>query len=198
MSIEIDYTTLYWNIHGAKKSIFELYPILNIYPEFKEISEKELKYVIYLYSQDTPLTKLHKDNLGARKQEALKLAGIKFTEDIQVRLFDFKDPAFTASVVRFLAIQNNGLWSNIVVNQQAFNENISIIMAATTLTDDKKITETAKLKSQLLEMNGQIADRLNGYYKTFFRNDIALENEGKKVELRLMTPEAIASIERSF
>ena len=197
---ELDFSGLHYNIHGEKKPILELYPVIRQYPELvaPEISDKLLRYIIYLYSEGSPLIKKFKDNLVDRKSEAMKLAGMKLTEDTKTCYFDFKDPIFTAAVVRFLAIQKNGLWSNIVTNEQLHSENMSIVIGATMLTDDKKIAETAKLKSTLLDFNGVITDRLAGYYKEFFKSDTALQNAAKTVELKLTTPELIATINRDF
>jgi len=197
---ELDFSTLHYNIHGAKKPVIELYPNIKQYPELVSpgISDKLLRYIIYLYSEGSPLIKKFKDNLVERKSEAMKLAGMKLTEDTKTCYFDFKDPEFTSAVVRFLTIQKNGLWSNIVTNEQLQSENMAIVIGATMLTDDKKIAETAKLKSTLLDINGQITDRLNGYYKEFFKSDTALQNAAKSVELKLTTPEMIATISRDF
>src|SRR5690349_9016317 len=108
---ELDFSGLYWNAHNAKKPLVELYPEINQYPELRYggiyKQDSILKYINYLYSEGTPLTKKYKDNLLARKTEALKLAGMKLTDQVKSDLFEFKDSDFVKAVVKFLAIQNN-------------------------------------------------------------------------------------------
>lgn len=201
MTKELEYGNLYWNCHGSKKSVIELYPDIETYPEFNYggiyKKEKLLRYINYLYSESTPLIKKFKDNLLARKTEALKLADIKLTKEVENDLFAFKDPEFATAVVRFLSVQKNHLWSSIQVNEQAYENNMGIIMSPTTATD-KDIAATAKIKGELLKINGDIADRLNGYYKEFFKGDTALQNAAKSVEFRATSPESVAAINRDF
>lgn len=200
--IELDFSGLYWNAHNAKKPLVELYPEINNYPELRYggiyDSNKILKYINYLYSEGTPLTKKFKDNLLARKSEALKLAGLKQTKDAESDLFQFKDQPFTKAVVKFLAIQKNELWANIVVDQQFLEDNMFIVLSSSLDGKEKDIAQTAKIKGDLLKINSEVRDRLTGYYKEFFKNDSALENAAKKIEFRATSPEAVAKISRDF
>ena len=199
---DLDFTGLYWNAHNAKKPLVELYPEINNYPELRYAgiydSNKILKYINYLYSEGTPLTKKFKDNLLSRKAEALRLAGLKQTKDVENDLFQFKDQAFTKAVVKFLAIQNNPLWSNIVVDQQFMEDNMLIVLSQSLDGKEKDIAQTAKIKGDLLRINSEVRDRLTGYYKEFFKNDMALENSAKKIEFRATTPEQVAKLNRDF
>lgn len=200
--IELDFTGLYWNAHNTKNPLVELYPEINNYPELRYggiyDSNKILKYINYLYSEGTPLTKKFKDNLLARKTEALKLAGLKQTKDSESDLFQFKDLTFTKAVVKFLAIQKNELWANIVVDSQFLEDNMLIVLSQSMDGKDKDIAQTAKIKGELLRINSEVRDRLTGYYKEFFKNDTALQNAAKKAEFRAVTPEQVAKISRDF
>ena len=202
MTKEHEYVNLYWNCHGSKKSVVELYPEIETIPEFNYggiyKKDKLLRYINYLYSESTPLIKKFKDNLLARKTEALKLAEIKLTKDVENDLFDFKDREFARMVVKLLAIQKNHLWSSIQVNEQAYSDNMNIIVSPTIMDSDKDVAATAKIKGELLKINGDIADRLNGYYKEFFKGDEALRQAAKSVEFRAVTPETVAQINRDF
>lgn len=199
---ELDFTGLHWNAHNAKKPLAELYPDINNYPELRYggiyDSNKILKYINYLYSEGTPLTKKFKDNLLVRKTEALSLAGLKLTEQAKSDLFQFKDPGFTKAVVKFLAIQKNELWANIMVDSQFLEDNMLIVLSQSMDGKDKDIAQTAKIKGELLKINSDVRDRLTGYYKEFFKSDIELERAGKKIEFRATKPEDIAKINRDF
>lgn len=202
MTKELEYGNLYWNCHGSKKSVVELHPEIESIPEFNYggiyKNEKLLRYINYLYSESTPLLKKFKDNLLARKMEALKLAEIKLTKDVENDLFAFKDPEFTRMVVKILSIQKNYLWANIAVNEQLHADNMQIVLSSSFEGSDKDVAQTAKIKGDLLKTNGEVADRLNGYYKEFFKGDEALRQAAKSVEFRATTPEGIAAIERAF
>lgn len=199
---ELDFSGLYWNAHTAKKPLVELYVEINQYPELRYSgiydSNKILKYINYLYSEGTPLTRKFKDNLIARKAEALKLAGLKQTKDLESDLFQFKDQAFTKAVVKFLAIQKNELWANIVVDTQFLEDNMLIVLTQSMDGKDKDIAQTAKIKGDILKINSEVRDRLTGYYKEFFKNDTALQDAAKKIEFRATTPEQVAKINRDF
>jgi len=199
---DLDFTGLYWNAHNAKKPLVELYPEINNYPELRYAgiydSNKILKYINYLYSEGTPLTKKFKDNLLARKAEALRLSGLKQTKDTESDLFQFKDQAFTKAVVKFLAIQKNQLWANIIVNEQLVEDNMQIVLSSSLEGKDKDIAQTAKIKGELLKINAEVKDRLDGYYREFFKNDIDLQNASKKIDFRATKPEDIAKINRDF
>ena len=199
---DLDFSGLYWNAHNAKKPLAELYPDINNYPELRYggiyDANKILKYINYLYSEGTPLTKKFKDNLLVRKTEALQLAGIKLNEQVKADLFQFGDPAFTKAVVKFLAIQKNELWSNITVDQQFMEDNMLIVLSQSMDGKEKDIAQTAKIKGDLLKINSEVRDRLTGYYKEFFKNDAALQNAAKKIEFRATTPESVAKINRDF
>ncbi len=202
MTKELEYGNLYWNCHGSKKTVTELYPEIDSYPEFQYGGiynrDKLLRYINYLYSESTPLIKKFKDNLLARKTEALKLAGLKLTKDVENDIFSFKDPDFTRMVVKLLAIQKNYLWANIAVNEQLIADNMAIVLSSSFEGSDKDVAQTAKIKGDLLKTNGEVADRLNGYYKEFFKGDTALQLAAKSVEFRAVTPEGVASVERAF
>jgi hypothetical protein len=199
---ELDFSGLYWNAHNTKKPLVDLYPEINQYPELRYggiyKQDSILKYINYLYSEGTPLIKKFKDNLLARKTEALKLAGIKLNDHVKSDLFEFKDPEFTKAVVKFLAIQNNPLWANIVVDNQFMEDNMLIVLSQSLDGKDKDIAQTAKIKGDLLRINSEVRDRLTGYYKEFFKNDTALQNAAKKVEFRATNPESVAKINRDF
>ena len=199
---DLDFTGLYWNAHNAKKPLIELYAEINQYPELRYTgiydSNKILKYINYIYSEGTPLTKKFKDNLLARKSEALNLAGIKSTEQVKSDIFYFKDKEFTKAVTKFLAIQKNQLWSGIIVNEQLAEDNMQIILSPSMDGKDKDVAQTAKIKGELLKLNAEVKDRLDGYYREFFKNDIALQNAAKKIDFRATNPEQVAKISREF
>ena len=199
---DLDFTGLYWNAHNAKKPLVELYAEINQYPELRYSgiydSNKILKYINYLYSEGTPLTKKFKDNLLARKSEALNLAGIKSTEQVKSDIFYFKDKEFTKAVTKFLAIQKNQLWSGIIVNEQLAEDNMQIILSPSMDGKDKDVAQTAKIKGELLKLNAEVKDRLDGYYREFFKGDIDLQNAAKKLDFRATKPEDIAKINRDF
>jgi hypothetical protein len=197
----MNFNNLFWNIHGKKGKVETLYPEVLYYKEFAlyEHRHKEnvLRYMNYLYSAESPLIKKYRDNVDLRRKEAAKLAELSPTQ-IERDIFELKDTAFLLMVVRFLSIQKNVLWSNIVSNEQTFAENLRIILEPLTGDDEKKRLESTKLKAHLIDVNKSIQNNLTVYYKEFFKEDELLQEKSKMIDMLMTTPEEIALIKRDW
>lgn len=113
----MDFSKLFYDLHGKEESPFVLHPDLNRYNDFDYKGEldkdKVFRYVNYLYSEETPLAKKFKDDILERKKEAAKLAEIKITKQNQDALFSLYDPGVLSMVMRFLIMQRSLIWAPI-------------------------------------------------------------------------------------
>ena len=75
---------------------------------------------------------------------------------------------------------------------------MQIILSPSMNGKDKDVAQTAKIKGELLKLNAEVKDRLDGYYREFFKGDIDLQNAAKKLDFRATKPEDIAKISRDF
>jgi hypothetical protein len=152
-------------------------------------SNKVIKYMMYMYDNQSPLLTLFPD-IMQRKKEAAELAGIE-DEKLLTELYSFKDAKFLAMVHEFLVHQNNRIWSMIVVSEQTFYEYQQKLLKPVTDADgDKNLLQATQIKSKLMEDCDTINQRLEGYYRKFYGEDDELV---KKTDgFRRYTPEDIA------
>jgi hypothetical protein len=198
----MDFSKLFYDLHGKEESPFVLHPDLNRYNDFDYKGEldkdKVFRYVNYLYSEETPLAKKFKDDILERKKEAAKLAEIKITKQNQDALFSLYDPGVLSMVMRFLIMQRSLIWASIVSNETVYWENTRQINEPLQGEDEKKRLEASKVKGALLGENYTIQDRLSTLYKELVRDDKELLKKLKSVDVVMCTPESIALINRRF
>lgn len=197
----MDFSQLYYDLHGKKESPFSLYPELNDVEDFKFCPDFDkdsiIRYINYMYSKDTPLFKRYK-NAPERKKQSAILAGITINPKVDDGVFSLRDKYVLRMVLRFLAIQNDKTWSSIVENEQRYYDNLRILLQPLDEDDEKKRVETAKNKDALSDANSKIYDRLKTLYKELVSDDKSLEEAIKKIDVVRTTPEEIALIERLF
>lgn len=178
--------------------------LIAVFPKLKEIvgsvDDKQLRYVLLMYDQNSPLRN-HYPDLLKRKEFAADLAGYDLMKDDVTTLFDFKikneadeyvpNEDMLDVIIRFLKYQNNWVWSMIVSNEQAFYEyNMRVMMPVDGLRD-KDILQAINIKTQIMTSQDEIYQRLQKYYKDLTGGDNQLEETiTKRKRLR---PEEIAA-----
>jgi hypothetical protein len=168
------------------------------YPKLKEIigqcDDKLIRYVILMYDQTSPLRQ-HYPELGKRKEFAASIAGYDLMKDDVTTLFDFKinDEPYEELldiIMKYLKYQNNWVWSMIVSNSEAFYEYNRRVMMPVEGNKDKDILQAINIKTQIMESQDQIYQRLQRYYRELSGGDENLE-ESLKLRKRI-TPESIS------
>lgn len=170
-----------------------------VYPKLKDIvgsgDDKMHRYVILMYDVNSPLRQ-HYPELGKRKEFAASMAGYDLMKDDVTGLFDFKindEPheELLDMIIRYLKYQNNWVWSMIVSNEQAFYEYNRRVMMPVEGNRDKDILQAISIKTQIMNSQDDIYQRLQKYYRDLSGGDTNLE-EAITVRKRLR-PEEIAS-----
>lgn len=169
--------------------------------------DKLIKYIVFLYSKESPLIKNYKD-VGVRMREAAKLAGYDLDSDATLleKLYRFEigtvdpktdedeysenpdDLSFVTMVIGYLRHQNDLTWAMIVSNEQTFYEyQEALVQSVDQFKNDKDKLSAIQVKTKLMEDSDAIAERLEKYYKKVFSEDEIV----KKVK-QVYTPEMMA------
>lgn len=172
-----------------------------VYPKLKDIvgsgDDKMHRYVILMYDVNSPLRQ-HYPELGKRKEFAASMAGYDLMKDDVTGLFDFKindEPheELLDIIIRYLKYQNNWVWSMIVSNEQAFYEYNRRVMMPVEGNRDKDILQAISIKTQIMNSQDDIYQRLQKYYRDLSGGDTNLE-EAITIRKRLR-PEEIANVQ---
>lgn len=178
-------------------------PMLAAYPKLKEVlgsgDDRMIRYVVLMYDVSSPLRQ-HYPDLSKRKEFAASLAGFDLMKDDVVSLFEFRlneEPHedLLAMITAYLKYQNNWVWSMIVSNEQAFYEYNQRVMMPVEGNRDKDILQAINIKTQIMESQDQIYQRLQRYYRELSGGDEKLQ-EAITTRKRLR-PEGIADVQTS-
>ncbi len=183
------------------KPLSEVFPDLFRLPEFKKIEftsswERKVKYILLMYSKDTPLAREYESNLRARKEAALSLSGFERTdgerwESDARELMDISDKEIFNCIMAFLKIQKHMVWTEIIVTEQELYEFQKLRFMSIDITDDatseKDIYEAAKKKDTLKNACESRIKYLGGLYAEFY-GDSKTELMSS-VYLEMITPE---------
>lgn len=176
--------------------------------------DKLIKYIVFLYSKESPLVRNYKD-VGVRMREAAKLAGYDLGIDATLldKLYRFEigmteapedwdyeedgyfnseelpeDLEFVTMVIDYLRHQNDLVWAMIVSNEQTFYEyQEALVQSVNLFKNDKDKLSAIQVKTKLMEDSDAIAERLEKYYKKVFTEDEIV----KRVK-QVYTPEMMA------
>lgn len=175
--------------------------LTTVYPKLKDIvgsgDDKMHRYVILMYDVNSPLRQ-HYPELGKRKEFAAYMAGYDLMKDDVTGLFDFKindEPheELLDMIISYLKYQNNWVWSMIVSNEQAFYEYNRRVMMPVEGNRDKDILQAISIKTQIMNSQDDIYQRLQKYYRDLSGGDTNLE-EAITIRKRLR-PEEIANVQ---
>lgn len=180
-------------------SKMEFNPFKKVDSKLKSIlggtDEKMMKYVLLMYDVNSPLRQFYPE-LSKRKEFAASMAGYDLMKENVTVLFDFKDgdtpnEELLSMVINYLKYQNNWVWSMIVSNSEAFYEYNKRVMMPVEGNKDKDILQAINIKTQIMESQDQIYQRLQRYYKELSGGDDLLEEALTK--RKRISPESVAT-----
>ncbi len=212
-----DFRGLPFHIHkvDSSKSLLKQIPDLAQIAEFVTVEhpdkDKIIRYIILMYSKESPLVKKFTD-LVARKKNAAEMAGFDLVKDdtpipleplldeeeeddrpeptsLLYKLYNFADPEIGSMVIGFLRFQNDLAFSMLASNEQTFFEYQQAILSSIEFFKDDKDKMTAlNLKTKLMDESDAIAVRIDKYRKQIYIEDKAIDF----VKKRSSSPESIA------
>ena len=165
--------------------------------------DKTIRYILLMYDSNSPLRMYYPD-LEQRKTSAADLAGFDWGHDNMEEIFEFKireedtvipNEELLVMIMNYLKYQNNWVWTMIVSNSEAFYEYNKRVMMPVEGNRDKDILQAINIKTQIMQSQDDIYQRLQRYYKEMSGGDPMLEDE-IKVRKRLR-PEEIANVQSS-
>lgn len=188
-----DFNKMIFNPFSIKGSIKKKYPKLKMFKTFDSANDSMIKYVLYMYDQNTPLKEQFPD-LKIRKEQAAILSGFSLIKDNEKLhdVFFFLSDQLVDMVDEFLRKQNNRIWSMIVSNEQTFFEYQTKLLSPVEGDRDKDILQALQIKSKIMDDLNTINDRLDSYYMKLYGEDQELLKV-IKADKRL-TPEFIANL----
>lgn len=188
-----DFNKMIFNPFNIKGSIKKKYPKLKMFKTFDSANDSMIKYVLYMYDQNTPLKEQFPD-LKIRKEQAAILSGFSLIKDNEKLhdVFFFLSDQLVDMVDEFLRKQNNRIWSMIVSNEQTFFEYQTKLLSPVEGDRDKDILQALQIKSKIMDDLNTINDRLDSYYMKLYGEDQELLKV-IKADKRL-TPEFIANL----
>lgn len=163
--------------------------------------DKTIRYILLMYDANSPL-RLYYPDLEQRKIAAADLAGFDWGEDDMEEILEFKikteggvvpNEDMLVMIMNYLKYQNNWVWTMIVSNSEAFYEYNKRVMMPVEGNRDKDILQAINIKTQIMQSQDDIYQRLQRYYKDMSGGDPTLEEE-IKVRKRLR-PEEIANVQ---
>jgi len=188
-----DFNKMIFNPFSIKGSIKKKYPKLKMFKTFDSANDSMIKYVLYMYDQNTPLKEQFPE-LKIRKEQAAVLSGFNLIKDNEKLhdVFFFLSDQLVDMVDEFLRKQNNRIWSMIVSNEQTFFEYQTKLLSPVEGDRDKDILQALQIKSKIMDDLNTINDRLDSYYMKLYGEDQELLKV-IKADKRL-TPEFIANV----
>jgi hypothetical protein len=188
-----DFNKMIFNPFSIKGSIKKKYPKLKMFKTFDSANDSMIKYVLYMYDQNTPLKEQFPE-LKIRKEQAAVLSGFSLIKDNEKLhdVFFFLSDQLVDMVDEFLRKQNNRIWSMIVSNEQTFFEYQTKLLSPVEGDRDKDILQALQIKSKIMDDLNTINDRLDSYYMKLYGEDQELLKV-IKADKRL-TPEFIANL----
>ncbi len=170
-----DFNKMIFNPFSIKGSIKKKYPKLKMFKTFDSANDSMIKYVLYMYDQNTPLKEQFPE-LKIRKEQAAVLSGFSLMKDNEKLhdVFFFLSDQLVDMVDEFLRKQNNRIWSMIVSNEQTFFEYQTKLLSPVEGDRDKDILQALQIKSKIMDDLNTINARLDSYY-------MKLNGEDKKL-----------------
>lgn len=163
--------------------------------------DKTVRYMLLMYDVNSPMRAYYPD-LEQRKTAAADMVGFDWGSEPMEEIFEFKiqqgesvapNDDLLNMIMEFLKYQNNWVWTMIVSNSEAFFEYNRRVMMPVEGTRDKDILQAINIKTQIMQSQDDIYQRLQKYYRDLSGGDTVLE-ESIKVRKRLR-PEEIANVQ---
>ncbi len=154
--------------------------------------DKVIKYIVLLYSDDSPLSKKPLAPLEDRKYHAADMAGFKrekktedFREKIIEQLFLLNDEDVVNMVIEYLTMLHNDVWSEIVITQQELEEYRRIRIAPVSAQYDKDLIMAIEKKDKLRASCDDMIKKLKEYTDIFYGDHNDLKSKSKKQRITL-------------
>lgn len=175
------YSALKYKVHLSPYPVEKAFPELFKDPALKKnkLSDKVIRYIIFLYSKDTGLVHEHPSDLQARKDQAAIDAGFervgnKWPKEIQ-EVMDIQSQDAYNFIMAFLRKQKHNIWTEIVITEQELFEYQSLrfdwgnkIKGTKTAEEEKDIHVVAEKKEKLLEACNKRIKHLEVLYEQFY------------------------------
>ncbi|NET30694.1 MAG: hypothetical protein F6K19_01655 [Cyanothece sp. SIO1E1] len=169
--------------YKGQEAVMNNFPELN-FIEWNAVSgdnmtfREMVRYLVLVYSADSPLLKDKSMKLQDRKERAAELAGWKskyFTTNGWTKkakeVFGLKEEKFRNIVVAFLRAQNQSTWQAISLLEQELNEIMGMRMKPVEDLGD------VQKKDKLNDIYKSKMQELNELYKEFYSRDEEVQKE---------------------
>lgn len=196
------YSGLKYKVHLTPFEVSKNFPELFRDPVIKKnkLSDKVMRYIIYLYDKGTGLIHEFQSDLKARKEAAATDAGFKkeadWPEEI-LSVMELRDQKSFEVIMAFLRLQKHNVWTEICVTEQELHEFQTLRMTTIgnkdkgkkkdkTAEEDKDILIAAEKKEKLMKACQERIKSLESLYEQFYGDNkelIAVEFE------EMVTPE---------
>lgn len=208
--MKLDFERLYIPYSQTSEPEFwKTHPKLSKYREFQDLSSRGLdkgnliRLIILLYSKDSPLIRLYKDDLKIRKEEAAIYVGFDKDNTKQWSIltndfFELRNDLVRDAIMRYLIMQNNNIWTIICAKEQTFYELISTALKPIDQNEkDKDVLDSSMKKDRLTEVMAKLNTDLESFYEILFANNPDIKrvyNENDTMKLTFTNPESVAKM----
>lgn len=167
----------------VKGDIIKKYPELS--PIFEGVSDKEARWIITLFSEDSPIHERETKFTIAHRMAADEV-GIKIPDDIYTR------SEILDSIHKYLIFIDNELWEMIISTTIAFREYQRLIRIPLDSKElDKKTLDAATVKTKLINDSHDLRLKIKGYRKELYGSDDLDERQKKRQKI---SPESVQGI----
>jgi hypothetical protein len=212
-----DFRGLQFPIHKVdqSKDLLKELPDLKYIQEFvtadRPDRDKLIRYIVLMYSKDTPLSKKFTD-LAIRKKEAATLSGFDMVKDsipvplkplddpdeeddrpepvsLLQSIYNLSDETIGQMVIGFLRHQDDLTFTMLASNEQTFYEYQQALMSEITdFRNDMDKMKALDVKTKLMDESDKIAARIQKYRKDLYVEDKIIDLARK----RNSSPESVA------
>jgi len=186
------YSAIKYKIHLNPYPVDKTFPELFNDPVLKKIklSDKIVRYIIFLYDKGTGLVHEHPSDLQARKDQAARDAGFslyagKWPAEIQ-EVMDIRNQDAYKFIMAFLRKQKHNVWTELCVTEQELFEFQSLRFTTIgqgqdgkkkkkTAEEDKDILVAAEKKEKLLKACNDRIKHLEVLYEQFYGDNKDLQ-----------------------
>jgi hypothetical protein len=172
MGIESRFGSLRYPVHAVTGSLQEAFPDLFRYDEFKKLlmdkhGDKLVRYIVLLYDYNSDLIFEYQTNLKERKDAAAIEVGFTRSPDntwpkYLQKIMDMGDKLVVECILRYLKMQKNDVWVDIVTTEQELDE-----FQRMRMTPIKDLEDT-KQKDILMKACDVRVKHLKNRYTEFF------------------------------
>lgn len=173
-----------YDVHKADRDVISTYPIFSKYKEFSVSfftdTNSVLRFIILLYSQDSPLWDIA--NVTERRQEAASLSLLSIKNPRVKEVLAYKDQKVNAAVIAYLRIIKNNKFAKLAVYTDTYWRKLSELHSGAADEKDKETIITLdKLEDSIDKLTNDI---LNGELNAGMREALSVSVEDECLALR--------------